>query len=117
MMEIKGNKRSIPTNYLCTICNKFYASHSSLCNHNKTFHKIETNNVLNNNSIITQTTSVLTQTTSLNTNIPNKLQYSIIFLINLSRLFRSNSSPPSACNNNNMVVLIIFFLLGYSIDE
>ena len=41
-MEIKNKKSEIPTNYLCTICNKFYASQSSLCHHNKTFHKIET---------------------------------------------------------------------------
>ena len=37
-MEIKINKSSIPTNYFCTICNKFYATHSSLCNHNKKFY-------------------------------------------------------------------------------
>ena len=42
-MEIKVKKSSIPTNYLCNICNKFYASQSSLCHHNKKFHKIETN--------------------------------------------------------------------------
>ena len=42
-MEQKVKKSAIPTNFLCNICNKFYASHSSFCNHNKKFHKIESN--------------------------------------------------------------------------
>ena len=45
-MDIKINKSSIPTNYFCNSCNKFYASQSSLCHHNKKFHKIETNNMI-----------------------------------------------------------------------
>jgi len=42
-MEQKVKKSTIPTNFPCNICNKFYASHSSLCHHNKKFHKIESN--------------------------------------------------------------------------
>jgi len=37
-MEHKVKKSSIQTNYFCNICNKFYASQNSLCNHNKKFH-------------------------------------------------------------------------------
>jgi len=37
-MEHKVKKSSIPTDFLCNICNKFYGSASSLCNHNKKFH-------------------------------------------------------------------------------
>ena len=43
-MEQKVKKSTIPTNFCCNICNKFYASHSSLCHHNTKFHKIESNN-------------------------------------------------------------------------
>ena len=39
-MSIKKVKKSeIQTDFLCDICNKFYASASSLCNHQKKFHK------------------------------------------------------------------------------
>ena len=37
-MEHKVKKSLIPTDFLCNICNKFYGSASSLCNHNKKFH-------------------------------------------------------------------------------
>ena len=43
-MENIVKKSKIPTNFFCNICNKFYASNSSFCNHNKKFHKNETNN-------------------------------------------------------------------------
>jgi len=47
------------TNYICNICNKQYSSHSSLCNHNKKFHKKnntmillnDTNKTLHNNTL------------------------------------------------------------------
>ena len=42
-MEIKVNKSQFPKNNICTICNKFYASQSSLCHHNTKFHKNESN--------------------------------------------------------------------------
>jgi hypothetical protein len=44
-MEHKVKKSLIPTEFLCNICNKFYASQSSLCHHNKKFH---TSNVRDN---------------------------------------------------------------------
>ena len=34
-------KSEVQTEYFCKKCNKFYASASSLCNHNKKFHKNE----------------------------------------------------------------------------
>ena len=37
-MEQKVKKSTIPTEFFCNICNKFYASQSSLCHHNKKFH-------------------------------------------------------------------------------
>ena len=77
-MELKVKKSEIPTNYLCNICNKFYTSPSSLCNHNKKFHKIETNNnnsnLPQNTSILPQNTSILPQNTSINHNVKNKLE-------------------------------------------
>jgi len=42
-MENIVKKSKIPTKFFCNICNKFYASNSSFCNHNKKFHKNETN--------------------------------------------------------------------------
>ena len=44
-MEQKVKKSSTPTEFYCDICNKFYASQSSLCHHNKKFH---TSNVRDN---------------------------------------------------------------------
>ena len=44
------NKVNNKSELCCNICNKIYASKSSLCNHNKKFHKI---NVINGNPIIT----------------------------------------------------------------
>ena len=59
-MEIKNKKSDIPTNYLCIICNKFYASHSSLCNHNKKFHKIET--ITHNKDIAKECKDIIKET-------------------------------------------------------
>jgi hypothetical protein len=42
-MNNKVKKSQLQTDYLCNICNKFYASQSSLCHHNKKFHN---NNIL-----------------------------------------------------------------------
>jgi hypothetical protein len=42
-MEIIIKKSQIPTNYLCNICNKFYASQSSLCHHTTKFHNKSNN--------------------------------------------------------------------------
>ena len=51
--------------YLCKICNKNYASASSLWNHNKKFHNnIDTNNDNNLSSKITQKSSFFTQKSS-----------------------------------------------------
>jgi ABC-type antimicrobial peptide transport system permease subunit len=33
-----NEKVNLPSNLLCNICNKYYSSKSSLCNHNKKFH-------------------------------------------------------------------------------
>ena len=58
------NKKSIETNFRCNICDKFYASKSSLCHHNKKFHIIPDNtsiildNTLDNTSIILDNTSI-----------------------------------------------------------
>jgi len=42
---INNKKKSeIKTNYHCNICNKYYASKSSLCNHNKKYHNNNNNN-------------------------------------------------------------------------
>ena len=41
----------------CVICNKVYASQSSLCHHNKKFHKNQSNN--NNNEIIQENNKII----------------------------------------------------------
>jgi hypothetical protein len=59
------------TNYICNICNKQYSSQSSLCNHNKKFHKknvsnnIPVNNIPVNNTIPIVNNNVL--------NVPNNI--------------------------------------------
>jgi len=50
-MEEKVKKSTIPTKFFCNLCNKFYASPSSLCHHNKKFHKIESNTNVTNVTI------------------------------------------------------------------
>jgi hypothetical protein len=42
-MTEKVNMTSIKTDFPCSICNKFYASASSLCNHKKKFHSTMVN--------------------------------------------------------------------------
>ena len=44
----KVKKSEIQTDFFCIICNKFYASASSLCNHNKKIHKNITTGHKNN---------------------------------------------------------------------
>ena len=43
MYYIMINKKSIETNFRCNICNKFFASKSSIGHHNKKFHSIMVN--------------------------------------------------------------------------
>ena len=45
-MDNKVKKSEIPTDFFCNICNKFYASQNSLCNHKKKYHT--TSNVIPN---------------------------------------------------------------------
>jgi len=47
-MENKVKKSSIPTEFFCNICSKFYASQSSLCHHNKKFHTSNVRDVRDN---------------------------------------------------------------------
>ena len=47
----KVKKSEIQTDFLCIICNKFYASANSLCNHQKRIHKNSNNDHNNNNNI------------------------------------------------------------------
>ena len=54
MYYIMINKKSIETNFRCNICNKFYASKSSLCHHNKKFHSV-------NPTILPQNPTILPQ--------------------------------------------------------
>ena len=59
------NKVNNKSELCCNICNKIYASKSSLCNHNKKFHKI---NVINSNTnVINSNTNVINS----NTNVIN----------------------------------------------
>ena len=52
MLLQKVKKSQLQTDHFCKICNKFYASASSLCHHNKKYHQnvspnitiIDTNN-------------------------------------------------------------------------
>ena len=48
MLINKVKKSEVKTDFLCKICNKFYASASSLCNHTKKFHTNTKNNVVQN---------------------------------------------------------------------
>jgi len=46
------NKSSIHTECFCNICNKFYVSQNSLCNHNNKFHTCNVIDVRNNKNIL-----------------------------------------------------------------
>jgi hypothetical protein len=48
MLNKKVKKSEIQTDFLCNICNKFYASTNSIYNHNKKFHTILKNTVVQN---------------------------------------------------------------------
>jgi hypothetical protein len=45
----------------CNICNKYYASQSSLCNHNKKFHQNNINNNKNKQNIVTESNGLLSK--------------------------------------------------------
>jgi len=59
------------TEYKCIQCNKIYASQSSLCNHNKKFHKPNVNTTVNKskNSVNKNVNSVNKNVNSVNTNV------------------------------------------------
>jgi hypothetical protein len=62
-----GEKSEFIKSFKCNVCEKNYSSQSSLCNHNKKFHKT---NITENNGNITKTNGNITET---NGNIKNKL--------------------------------------------
>jgi hypothetical protein len=62
------DKVNLLLKYTCNICNKEYASQSSLCNHNKKFHQ---NNNINNNIVNTDVNNVNTNVNIVNTNVNN----------------------------------------------
>ena len=68
-MENKVNDES---KFSCKICNKKYASMSSLCNHNKKFHNINISQITQNTTKITQNTTKITQNTTKITQISAK---------------------------------------------
>jgi len=98
-MEIKVKKSEIPTNYFCNLCNKFYASASSLCNHNKKFHKIETNN---NTSNLPQNNLFLPQDTSINHNKKNKLE--CVYCNKILSRYDNLKRHEKICKNKNNII-------------
>lgn len=77
-MNIKVKKCDIETNFFCNICNKFYASQNSLCNHNKKFHH---NYVLINSNITpNKSENILINSENIKNNIivENVIKYFII---------------------------------------
>ena len=105
-MEQKVKKSTIPTNFCCNICNKFYASHSSLCHHNTKFHKIESNT--NVTIPVTNVTIPVTNVTmSTNNNLLEKKNICEYCNKNFATRHSKSEHKKKSCksnpNNNNNI--------------
>ena len=85
MSDKSDNLSEISRKFVCKICNKYYASNSSLWNHNKKFHPL-------NSTILPQNSTILPQNT---TNLPQKITFKPIQNIHCNycnKIFSRNDS-------------------------
>jgi len=82
--------------YSCNICNKQYASQSSLCNHNKKFHQ---NNLLNNKKVLISSEKVPNNSEKVQNNSDNIKKYNCKYCNNLYFNIKTRWSHEQKCKN------------------
>jgi hypothetical protein len=104
-MNEKMNHKS---KFICNNCNKFYASKSSLCNHNKKFHNTNNNFLTTNNNFLTTNNNFLTTNNNFlttNNKIYNCKYCNKIYNLQQSKWKHEQNCKNKTENNNEIEIL------------
>ncbi len=110
MIECKSDDSYDKENLLCTHCNKYFSRKDNLLKHNKRYHKVETEEEINEIEEINETEEInnITNNTNSNVNSNDNVVNSNDNVVHSNNITNSNNNSNNTINNiniNNNIVL------------